>query len=50
MTALCAGITSPTTSHTSADPVPDVEDKAEDHKDPSPTATPGAFLTEGWVQ
>jgi len=35
-TALCARITLPT-SHTSADPVPDVEDKAEDHKDPSPT-------------
>src|SRR5829696_9677159 len=35
--ALCPRITLPT-SHTSADPVPDVEDKAEDHKDPSPTA------------
>ena len=34
--ALRARITLPT-SHTSADPVPDVEDKAEDHKDPSPT-------------
>src|SRR6188768_1358949 len=34
--ALCARITLPT-GHTSADPVPDVEDKAEDHKDPSPT-------------
>jgi hypothetical protein len=39
---LCARITLPT-SHTSADPVPDVEDKAEDHKDPSPTAHSAVF-------
>jgi hypothetical protein len=36
VSTLCARVTL-STSHTSADPVPDVEDKAEDHKDPSPT-------------
>ena len=44
--AICARITLPT-SHTSADPVPDVEDKAEDHKDPSPTAHPAANRAVG---
>src|SRR5215207_10566203 len=44
--ALCARITLPT-SHTSADPVPDVEDKAEDHKDPFPTAHAAANRAVG---
>ena len=44
--ALCARITLPT-SHTSADPVPDVEDKAENHKDPSPTAHSAANRVVG---
>jgi hypothetical protein len=44
--ALRARITLPT-SHTSADPVPDVEDKAEDHKDPSPTAHSAANRAVG---
>ena len=34
-------------SHTSADPVPDVEDKAEDHKDPSPTGHSAANRVVG---
>ena len=37
--ALCARITLPT-GHTSADPMPDVEDKAEDHKDPQVLTIP----------
>ena len=41
------GKSSMPTSHTSADPVPDVEDKAEDHKDPSPTAHPAANRVVG---